>query len=159
MKDPDCSLDLLEPYPARHILHRLRAIAIKGLNSAGPEDGIPVLEALEEIIFEIETWHANIPMKIRPLRGQVVIRETKATTGPLWTPDPNPREVHTHTGRVLAMGPPARTPTGAEVAPGFQPGDLVQYHFTHNQENATNTWEDGALAHWIPQENVDGVWE
>ena len=97
-------------------------------------------------------------MKIRPLRGQVVIRETRPATY-LWTPDPAQRQVHTHQGVVLALGPPARTPTGAEVEHGFAVGDLVQYHFTYLEKLALNAWEDGLPAHWVPQENVDGVWE
>jgi co-chaperonin GroES (HSP10) len=92
---------------------------------------------------------------IRPLRGQVVIRE-HTPPSLLWTP-PTPRT--THTGRVLAVGPPARTPSGAEVPHGFQPGDLVQYHITHLEKMSLNRWDDGEPAHWIPQENVDGVWE
>jgi hypothetical protein len=67
--------------------------------------------------------------------------------------------VHTHTGRVLALGPPARTKAGAEVAHGFTVGDLVQYHFVHNQAAATMPWVDGEPATWVPQECVDGVWE
>jgi hypothetical protein len=56
------------------------------------------------------------------------------------------------------MGAPARTKGGAEVAPGFGIGDVVQYHFTHLEEAATNTYE-GEKAVWIPQENIDGVWD
>jgi co-chaperonin GroES (HSP10) len=99
-------------------------------------------------------------MHIRPLRGQVVIREeTPPASKTLWTPAPGPRQVHTHTGKVLAMGPPARTARGAEVVHGFAVGDVVQFHFTHLEELARNTWEDGKPALWIPQENVDAVWE
>ena len=96
---------------------------------------------------------------IRPLRGRVVVREVPRVTGPLWTPDPRPRDVTTHTGRVLALGPPARTAGGAEVPHGYRVGNTVQYHFTHLEKMATVTWEDGLPATWIPQENVDGVWE
>lgn len=94
------------------------------------------------------------------LRGRIVIREIREPRGPLWTPDPNPKVVHTHVGRVLAMGPAALSSSRAEareVAPGFVVGDVVQYHFTHLEKLATNLWEDGKKAHWIPQENVDAV--
>ena len=98
-------------------------------------------------------------MKIRPMRGQVVVREVAASpSSVLWTPEMRAREVRTHTGRVLAMGPPARTAGGVEVAPGFSVGDLIQWHFTSNEANATRVWEDGEPAVWVPQVNVDGVW-
>lgn len=100
-------------------------------------------------------------MKIeRLMRGQVVVREVFETnpTG-LWTPAPSQREQKTHRGIVLGMGPPARTPTGHEVEPGFQIGDTIQFHFTSHQEAATHAWVDGKPATWIPQQNVDGVFE
>ncbi len=100
-------------------------------------------------------------MKIRLMPGQVVIREeTPEASAVLWTPTPGARETHTHTGRVLAHGPPARVNgTGAEVPHGFTVGDLVQYHFTSHEGVATNVWPlDGKVAVWLPQENVDGVW-
>lgn len=90
---------------------------------------------------------------IRPMRGQVVIRET-LPSHPLYIPTPRARDVKTHTGRVLAMGPPAVE----GVDPGFNVGDLVQYHFTIHQEAHTVLWEDGAPATWIPMRDVDAVW-
>ncbi len=96
---------------------------------------------------------------IRPMRGQVVIREIPPQpSAQLWTPDPNPRQVTTHTGRVLALGPPARTAGGAEVPYGFGVGDLVLYRFTFLEKLSTNTWEDQP-AHWVPQVDVTAVWE
>ena len=96
---------------------------------------------------------------IRPMRGQVVIEEIpQAPSARLWTPDPSARQVTTHTGRVLAFGPPARTPGGAEVPHGFGVGDLVQYHYEFLEKLATNEW-GGVKAVWIPQQDVDGVWE
>lgn len=96
---------------------------------------------------------------MRLLRGRVVIREITGRSTVLWTPAPGLRDVRTHVGRVLAMGPAALSASRAdarEVEPGFVVGDVVQYHFTHLEELATNFW-DGKRAHWIPQENVDAV--
>lgn len=100
-------------------------------------------------------------MKVRLLPGQVVVRELHPdASGVLWTPKPGPRETKTHTGRVLALGPPARlNGTGPEVPHGFQVGDVVQYHLTHLEKLATNPWPpDGEPATWVPQQNVDFVW-
>ena len=103
---------------------------------------------------------------IRPMRGQVVVRECHVAQF-LWTPDANPRQVKTHQGVVLAMGAPARTPMsvdgerwigGVEIPHGFEVGDVVQYHFEHHQEAWTMAWEDGSPATWLAQKNVDGVW-
>ncbi len=96
---------------------------------------------------------------IRPMRGQVVIEEIpQAPSATLWTPTPGARQVKTHTGRVLALGPPARTPTGAEVPHGFEVGDVVLYRFTFLEKLAENSWQ-GRKAHWIPQQDVTAVWE
>jgi hypothetical protein len=100
-------------------------------------------------------------MKVRLLPGQVVVREVlPEASASLWTPQPGPREVRTHVGRVLALGPPARlNGSGPEVPHGFEVGDLVQYHLTHLEKVATNPWPpDGEMAVWVQQENVDGVW-
>lgn len=96
---------------------------------------------------------------IRPLRGQVVVREVPPRpSAVLWTPPPGPRSVTTHTGRVLALGPPARTAGGVEVPYEYQVGDLVQYHFEALEKLLTNPWEDGEPATWVPQWCVDAVW-
>lgn len=104
---------------------------------------------------------------IRPMRGQVVVREIAEKAAGLWTPDANPRHAQTHRGEVLALGPPATTPRsfdgdawvgGREIAHGFRVGDVVQYHFTHNHDAFTMPWTDGGEATWLPQQNVDGVW-
>lgn len=96
---------------------------------------------------------------IRPMRGQVVIQEIPPQpSAHLWTPTPKPREVTTHTGRVLALGPPALTPGGVEVEHGYSVGDLVLYRFTFLEKVSANTWE-GTPAHWIPQVDVVAVWE
>lgn len=95
-------------------------------------------------------------MKIRLLRGQVVVRERyDVASKVLWTPDPNDRHTKTHTGEVLAMGPPIRG-----IDPGFVVGDVVQFHFEHNREAWTRPWPlDGEMAIWVPQSCVDAVWE
>jgi len=104
-------------------------------------------------------------MNIRPMRGQVVVREVEVSpSGALWTPTPGARQVKTHTGRVLALGPPARLtehPGSPEVPHGFVVGDLVQYHFgaVGTQEARTRAWSDGKPATWLTQAEIDGVWE
>jgi co-chaperonin GroES (HSP10) len=103
-------------------------------------------------------------MKIRPMRGQVVVREVEMTSPVLWTPSPSQRDVSTHMGEVLALGAPARLtehPSSPEVPHGFRVGDLVQYHFgaMGTQEARTRTWSDGKPATWMTQAEIDGVWE
>jgi hypothetical protein len=105
-----------------------------------------------------ETRHKS---GIRLMRGQVVIREIKPTSL-LWLPDERPREVKTHRGVVLGMGPPARLVdrSGAPEVPwDFAAGDVVQFHISINQEAHTRPWVDGEPAMWLPQNAVDGVWE
>lgn len=95
---------------------------------------------------------------IRPMRGQVVIKELPPTaSAALWTPTPSARQTTTHTGRVLALGPPARTAGGVEVPYGFAVGDLVQFHYEFLEKMARNMWE-GEEAVWVPQSDCDGVW-
>ncbi len=100
---------------------------------------------------------------IRLLRGQVVVRQLTEHTGRVIIPDYSRREYHrdavSHRGVVLAMGAPAQMPNGVEVAPGFQVGDVVQFHWSHNEENFTHEWEDGRMACWIAQDCVDAVLE
>lgn len=101
-------------------------------------------------------------MRIRLLPGQVVVREIHPEPSTeLWTPGPGRRDVKTHTGRVLALGPPARlNGSGPEVPHGFGVGSLVQYHFTSHQDAATRPWPpDGEDATWLPQQNIDLVYE
>jgi hypothetical protein len=98
------------------------------------------------------------------MRGQVVLREIKPeVSSTLWTPEPGQRQVTTHTGRVLAMGPPARlhlkSADAPEVPHGFEVGAVVQFHFVHNMEAHTRMWVDGDPAVWIPQSCIDAVWE
>lgn len=99
-------------------------------------------------------------MKVRLMRGQIVVREVNPTgSATLWTPDPRARDVKTHTGKVIAVGPPALTRRGAEVPLGIVAGDTIQFHYVHHQEAHTRVWpEDGLPAVWVPQAAVDGVW-
>jgi co-chaperonin GroES (HSP10) len=108
-------------------------------------------------------------MSVRLLRGRVVIREDHKADfrhfPHIIVPDPltthNKDAVAEgrtwHRGTVLAMGEPALTPTGAEVDPGFQVGDSVVFHFSHNEKQWTRPWTDGELAVWCPQWCVDAV--
>ena len=104
-------------------------------------------------------------MKIRLMRGQVVVREeTPPASAMLWTPEQGPRQTRTHRGVVLGLGPPSRLtehPDSPEVAHGFEVGDLVQYHFgtMGTQDARTRAWVDGKPATWLTQAEIDGVWE
>jgi co-chaperonin GroES (HSP10) len=105
------------------------------------------------------------------LRGRVVIREdlnadhrhVQHIIVPSASTRDNPNAVAEartwHRGRVLALGPPMLTKRGAEVAYGFSVGDEVFFHFEHYERNATQRWEDGEMAVWVPQSCVDGVVE
>lgn len=62
-----------------------------------------------------------------------------------------------HIGRVLAMGPPARTARGVEVPHGFEVGDRVVFHWGHLEKAWTREWIDGEPAAWVPQQFVDAV--
>lgn len=91
----------------------------------------------------------------------------------IWTPPSNPNHTRTHTGRVIAMGPPALACTvdkmgrcvssscaHPEVPHGFEIGDEVIYHYVHHQAAHTRLWpEDGKPASWVPQTSVDAVIE
>jgi co-chaperonin GroES (HSP10) len=99
-------------------------------------------------------------VKIRPLRGQVVIREVERRSSVIWTPAPGQRDVRTHRGIVIAMGPPARDKWGNEIAHGFKGGDEVSFQWEMNEEAHRREWpEDGKPACWVRQYAVDGVWE
>lgn len=101
-------------------------------------------------------------MKVRLLRGQVVVRETTPPASQtLWMPEEKARQVKTHRGVVLGMGPPALFGKfGVEVPYDFQVGDEVSYHFVHHAEAHTRPWPlDGLDATWVPQHAVDAVWE
>jgi hypothetical protein len=101
-------------------------------------------------------------MSIRLMRGQAVIRED-TSTGVLWMPDAKPRQVQTHRGLVLGLGPPALARRGKRYVPvpwDCKVGDVVQFHFEHHRDAHTRPWpEDGKAATWVPQWCVDGVIE
>lgn len=105
------------------------------------------------------------PARIRLMRGQVVVRELDAPpSAVLWTPERGPRQVTTHRGVVIGLGPPARLtehPSSPEVPHGFGVGDVVQYHFgaMGTQVARTRAWVDGEPATWLTQVEIDAVWE
>lgn len=98
-------------------------------------------------------------MTVRLLRGQVVVREIRAhASSTIWVPEPsNPRDVRSHRGRVLALGPPATTRKGAEVPHGFDLGDEVVFHWNRREKDFTRPWIDGEDASWVSQEEIDAV--
>ena len=104
-------------------------------------------------------------MRIRLMRGQVVVREENPpASASLWMPEQGPRQVRTHRGVVLGLGPPSRLtehPDSPEVPYGFGVGDVVQFHFAvmGTQEARTRAWVDGKPATWMTQAEIDGVWE
>lgn len=113
-------------------------------------------------------------MKVRLLRGQVVVREIAwESSKTIWTPDPTQRQQTTHRGRVLEMGPPMLRcvvdknggcvldgcPHNIEVPHYFKKGDVVVYHYTHHQDAHTRNWVDNEPASWVPQYNIDAVIE
>ena len=105
-------------------------------------------------------------MTVRLMRGQCVVREiVSEQSASLWTPDvrTKDRDVKTHRGVVLGLGPPAFLDAGAARSPvvpwDCAVGDVVQYHYVHNHEAHTRPWADGEPATWIPQMAVDAVVE
>jgi co-chaperonin GroES (HSP10) len=99
--------------------------------------------------------------RIRPLRGQVVIREHHDPSGLIIAPpqfyDERAKRPSDHRGEVLAMGPPAQLPNGVEVPHGFEVGDTVLFHWEHHEAGNTREWSDGQPACWVPQWAVDAV--
>lgn len=98
-------------------------------------------------------------MKIRLLRGQVVIREITAQSSLLWSPVLKGRDIQIHRGTVLAKGPPMLFNNKYEMDHGFEVGDEVLYIWVHNESTYTREWEDGQPASWIPQQAIQGVIE
>lgn len=110
-------------------------------------------------------------MKIRLLRGQVVVREDlKAGTEQykhIVVPDVSSKHDRDavargrswHKGVVLAMGAAAMTKKGVEVPPDFKIGDTVLFHWDHHERSWTRPWADGEPAAWMPQHCVDAVVE
>jgi co-chaperonin GroES (HSP10) len=105
-------------------------------------------------------------MKIRLLRGQVVVREdmsarfSRYTDLGLIVPDTviaEERKRRWHRGRVLQMGAPALDEFGHEVPFGFDVGDQVIWHWITHEPSWTRPYVDGELACWLPQECIDAV--
>lgn len=99
-------------------------------------------------------------MRVRIMRGQVVVREDKSMSSIIEIVGDNPRERKSHRGIVMAMGNPAITKHGHEVAWGFDVGQMVQWHFEKHEGARTRIWpEDGKEAIWLMQQEIDGVIE
>ena len=100
---------------------------------------------------------------LRLLRGRVAIREILPTSSLIAFPDDwhdkHVRDSKSHRGLVLAMGPPALTLSGAEVAPGFAPGDVVHFVFALQgcEKSRINTWTDDKPCVWVAQEECIAV--
>jgi co-chaperonin GroES (HSP10) len=92
-----------------------------------------------------------------PLRGRAVVRELKPESI-LVLPDDSPREVKTHRGVVLALGPPAWK-GDREVPWECEVGDVVQYHWEKQERAWTLPWTDGKPAAWLHQHEIDAVVE
>lgn len=98
-------------------------------------------------------------MRVRLLRGQIVVREVHGGSRLLWTPRAGRRQIHTHLGLVLGIGPGAEL-GGVAQPVAFAVGDIVGWHWEHNEDAFTLEWpEDGRLAIWIPHRCVDYVCE
>ena len=108
-------------------------------------------------------------MNVRPLRGQVVVREVNPNDplgdaeakGRLWTPDivHGDRGRRIHLGEVIALGAPALV-GDTEVTFGFDVGARVYYSFNHLEKLTTRPWPiDGKDATWVPQQSVHAVYE
>ena len=95
--------------------------------------------------------------RVRIPRGQVVVRETRQQYS-IIVPVEGPREVKTHRGYVLAMGPPAQV-SGHDVPHGFAVGDEVIFHWEKSEKAFTRAWIDGEDACWMMQHEIDGVIE
>lgn len=96
---------------------------------------------------------------LTPLRGRVVIREDKKRSGVIIDPGiANEREIKTHRGVVLALGPPVEAFPGVYVDHGFKVGDTVQFHFEGTEKGRIADW-DGEPALWMAQREIDAVIE
>ena len=99
---------------------------------------------------------------IRPLRGRCVIREEKRRSSIIVDPgftEHGARDITTHRGVVLAMGPPGEIYPGVEVPWLFTIGDVVQFHFSMMTEKGrTVTWGDHEAV-VMAQDEIDAVIE
>lgn len=110
-------------------------------------------------------------MKIRLLRGQVVVREDLDADFEQYKhvirpgiaysdlPDELARKRTWHRGVVLAKGTPAKNKWGNEIAQGFEVGDIVLFHWEHHEKSFTRPWTDGKNACWLTQWCIDAVVE
>ena len=128
-------------------------------------EGTQYEDASSADVYTAADSHGAAP-SVRLLRGRVIVRELDPTSS-IWMPVQTARNVRTHRGVVLGMGPPAvqefvvdGVSRLVDVPHGFKVGDVVQYHFEHHQEAWTQVWPpDGKLATLIAQEFVDAVVE
>ena len=107
-------------------------------------------------------------MKLRLLRGRVVIREDRQHSSIIHVVDNDPRATVTHRGEVLAVGPPVETEhydpktqrsTFHEVPLHYAVGDTVQYHFEATEAGRTMTWGEWEGVLVMAQREIDGVVE
>jgi hypothetical protein len=72
--------------------------------------------------------------------------------------DKHRRETRSHRGVVLAVGPPALTGAGVEIAPEFRVGDIVHYVFSlvGSEKSRAGVWEGGRCV-WVAQEEIIGL--
>jgi co-chaperonin GroES (HSP10) len=81
-------------------------------------------------IMTAKDSHGEVQGRYRPMRGQAYVQVIHEKSKLIITPDPDSREVQSHRGRVLALGPPARLtdhPDSPVVPWGCKVGDEVVY--------------------------------
>lgn len=107
---------------------------------------------------------------IRLLRGRVALRPLDPPAGLIALPDQHRewrRKDHemqgvrarsSHSGRVLAAGPPALNKWKEEVPQEFKPGDEVIFVYHHSDKwSEDQVWEDGGPVEFVSQEEILAV--
>lgn len=115
----------------------------------------------------VERLHCLGSMRLRLLPGRVAVRELlPLKVGRIYLPDnfhetkENEEARTSHRARVLAVGPPARTAKGVELAPEFSIGDVVIFVFGLQgcEKYRRGVWlGDGEPCTWIAQEEVIAI--
>ena len=107
-------------------------------------------------------------MKLRLLRGRILIREDRRHSSIIIAPTGDPRATVTHRGEVLAVGPPVETQhydpatrrsTFHEVPLHYKVGDFVQFHFEATEKGRTMTWGEWEGVLCMAQREIDAVLE